>query len=121
MELVACKNCLHVYGDVQDECPVCGADDMGNGAEVELDGTTRMAVQSLGGVYGGILPGMQAGAHLLWCESGVVLYEEERGFVWKARLHGRVDEVSPGVDGVVVTVGRSEVRLDLEDGTEIDE
>lgn len=119
MELVSCKNCCAVYGDVQDECPTCGADALGHGAEVELDGATRNAVRSLGGTYGGILAGPQPGAHYLWCESGVCLYEEERGLVWKAELWSRIDDVSPRKQTVRVKIGRIEVLLDPEDGSRV--
>jgi len=39
--------------------------------------------------------------------------------VWKTAVRGRVDGLSPGVDSVEVTVGRLEIRLDPEDGSQL--
>jgi len=115
VELIRCPNCALVYGDVQDDCPTCGADSSGEGAEIEFDGATRAAIVGLGGLYGGILeaPG---DAHLLWCERGVCLVDAT-GLAWKSRVSARVEAVVfVGGDGVRVTTGRGEVVLGLQDG-----
>lgn len=115
VELISCPNCLAVYGDVQGECPSCGADGHGEGAEHEFDGTTRAAIASLGGLYGGILE-CGPGVHLLWCEAGVCRVDELTGLVWKARVGRRVDALSHDEVSVRITSGGREVVLDLADG-----
>ncbi len=120
MELVRCPNCLSVYGDVQDSCPNCSADHSGQGAEIEFDSQIRAALTNLGGIYGGILEG-PPGPWVLWCEKGVCLVDPEGYFLWKARVHGKVDNVVLKDKAVHVTTSGGEVRLDRQEGFELEE
>ncbi len=118
MQLIRCPNCLSVYGDVQSACPACDADPEGVGAEVELDVTTRTAIARLGGVYGGILeaPG---GRHLIWCETGVCLVENETGFRWHANLREQVDGLSFDEEAIRAETKSGDVLLGWEDGAQL--
>lgn len=116
MELLRCPNCQACYGDVQDACPGCDADHEGHGARVEFDGTTRKALQRLGGLYGGILE-QDDGSFLLWCELGVCLYTDEAGCVWQVKTVSRVDDVSVRSGFVRVQTSGGHRVLDFADGS----
>ena len=122
MELVTCANCRSVYGDLQDECPHCGADHSGEGAEVEFDGATRTAIASLGGVFGGILSGPYlagtGSTHALWCARGVCLYSETCGLLWFTAVRGKVEELSVRQETLEVIASGRSVTLLAEDGSE---
>ena len=120
MELITCANCRSVYGDVQGQCPHCDADPEGEGAAVEFDGATRTAIASLGGVFGGILPGPDE-TYLLWCARGVCLFSELTGLVWHSPLYGRVEEAGFAAGAVRARVRGRAVELRLEDGLEIED
>ena len=120
MELVRCPNCMAVYGDVQDECPHCRADRDGEGPDVEFDGTTRTAIQALGGVFGGILEAPE-GRHLVWCERGVILFDDQAGLMWNSRVRGGVDGVTVRSDHAVVTTGHYRIPIGLEDGLPLED
>ena len=117
MEICTCRNCLSVFGTAQTECPLCGADEEGEGAEVELDGEARSAIARLGGLYASILPGPGA-SHLLWCTRGVGRFDEAVGLAWAVQAPGPVEDVSLAGDRVrMVCAGRS-IELALADGEE---
>ena len=119
MELKSCSNCLAVYGDIQDECPMCGADHDGDGAQIALDSATRTAIQRFGGIYGGILEG-PGGSHVLWCSRGVCLIEDRIGLAWGANAFGQVDDVSVGDEEIVVTAGGERRAFLVVDGSEVE-
>jgi hypothetical protein len=119
MELLSCPNCLTVYGDVQEECPTCGARPDGSGADLELDVATRTAISSLGGVYGGIVS-CPDDAHLFWCSRGVCVVEDALGLRWSTAVPGRVVDVSVESEEVRVRTDRALTALHLADGTEVE-
>lgn len=116
MELVTCPNCLAVYGDVQTECSLCGADPQGEGAELEFDSGTRAAIAGIGGLYGGILAA-GAGTHLLWCARGVCRVDDEIGLVWATRTRALLESVNLEGEIVRLSTARGVARIDLADGT----
>jgi hypothetical protein len=120
MELVRCPNCLAVYGDVQENCPTCHADHSGQGAEIEFDAEVRSALNSLGGIYGGILEG-PPGPWVLWCERGICLVEAAGFLLWKTRIQNKVENVVLEHDRVRITTPLGEVHLDLAEGYELDD
>ena len=115
MDLCTCRNCLSVYGTAQTECPLCGADESGHGAEVEFDGEARSAVARLGGLYAAILPAPES-SFVLWCARGVCRFDETVGLAWSADVPGRVDDVSLSDDTVRVVTGGLSLLFGLDDG-----
>lgn len=116
MELLRCPNCQACYGDVQDECPGCGADHDGDGARLVFDATTRKALVHLGGLYGGILE-QEGERFLLWCELGVCLYSEYDGCMWHAKTKNRVDDVRVADGFVSLSTSAGSRTLDMSDGS----
>ena len=119
MELRSCRNCLSVFGDAQSECPLCGADEGGLGAEVEFDGEARSAVARLGGLYAAILPAPPS-SFVLWCARGVCRLDETVGLAWSAEVAGRVEDVRIADGRVHVDGGGRSLTLSLADGEELE-
>ena len=113
--LITCPNCLYVYGDVQERCPVCESNLDGEGGRIQLDGTARAQVQRCGGLSGGVLE-LDEGATLLWCMRGLVLVDEVVGLRWGRTIGPHVDEVHIEGRFVRVICGRAESVLELADG-----
>ncbi len=117
MDFESCLNCLHPYDRSSGQCPLCGSDPEGLGAEPVFDHTTRSAIQRLGGLYGGILEG-PAGALVLWCAQGVCLVNDTVGLAWQTKTTARLDDVSVRSDRLLLTIRGHRVALGLQDGLE---
>ena len=118
MDFESCINCLNLFDNSQEHCPVCGSDEDGKGASPQFDHTTRSAIQRLGGLYGGILEGPD-GAHILWCAQGVCLVNSVVGLAWQTKTTSQLQDVSIGTDQLLLTVQGFKVSLGMQDGLEL--
>jgi hypothetical protein len=73
----------------------------GQGALTRFDDATRRTIRDRGGLVG-IFAIEPQRAHLLWCESALVRFEDDCGVVWTSALPEGVQGVGIRTDFVVV-------------------